>query len=259
MRMAGLWLLLLALSACALPTPPRSAPVALTAHSPSPQPSPQASPRLALAYAYFQNGQYRVALDESHKLLQIQPDEPQALGLQGLIYARLNEPALAQRSFLQADRSGPLDANIAHNHGLFLCEQGQFAAAFERFEQAVQQPLYGEKAKTLWVWGVCQQSSGDELTAQNLWLRSLRLEPSAPAALALAHSYERQQWPTRAQGVLAQFNASPAVTPETLWLGIQWARQSADEPSVKRYASQLHQRFPSSSQWHAYQREAFDE
>jgi type IV pilus assembly protein PilF len=249
--MAGVWLLLLALTACALPSPPLSAPAARTSLSPS--------PRLALAYAYYQNGQYRVALDETHKLLRIQADDPQALGLQGLIYARLNEPALAQRSFLQADRSGPLEANIAHNHGLFLCEQGQFVAAFDRFDQAVQQALYVDKAKTLWVWGVCEQSSGDEIAAQNLWIRSLSLEPSAPAALALAKSYEKQNWPTRAQSVLAQFNTTAAVTPATLWLGIQWARKSADELSIKRYAAQLHQLFPSSSQWHAYQREAFDE
>lgn len=249
--MAWVWLLLLALTACAFPSPPPSAPGARTSLTPS--------PRLALAYAYYQNGQYRVALGEADKLLQIQADDAQALGLRGLIYARLKEPALAERSFWQAERAGPLEANIAHNHGLFLCEQGQFAAAFERFEQAVQQPLYVDKAKTLWVWGVCEQSSGDEIAAQNLWIRSLSLEPSASAALALAKSYEQHNWPSRAQSVLAQFNSTAAVSPVTLWLGIQWARKSADEPSIKRYAAQLHLLFPSSTQWQAYQREAFDE
>jgi len=217
------------------------------------------TPRLALAYAYYQNGQYLVALEENRKVLNTQTDEPQALALQGLIYARLDEPTLAQRSFLRAQQAAPRDADIAHNHGLFLCEQGQFAAAFERFGHAVQQVLYADKAKTFWVWGVCAQKSGDEAAAQSLWGQSLLLKSSAEPALALARSYRQQQMPQRAGDVLAQFNGTLAATAETLWQGIQWARQQGDFDTVKRYAMQLKARFPVSSQWDAFAREAYDD
>ena len=150
----GWCLALAALFGCAVPV------------SPAANSTPTLSPRLALAFAYFQNGQYRVALDESRKVLETQPNEPQALGLQGLIYARLNEPALAERSFLRSEQVAAQDADLAHNHGLFLCEQNQFPASFERFGRAVQHPLYADKSKTFWVWGVCAQKSGDETTAQ---------------------------------------------------------------------------------------------
>jgi type IV pilus assembly protein PilF len=227
--------------------------------SPAAPHAPTLSPPLALAFAYFQNGQNRVALDESRKVLETQPDEPQALGLQGLIYARLNDPALAGRSFFRAEQGAAQDADLAHNHGLFLFEQNQFSAAFERFSCAVQQPLYAYKSKTFWVWGVCVQKSGNEVAAQSLWRQSLALKPSAEAALALALSYQQQSHTVRANEVLARINSTPAATPETLWLGIQWALKNANEASFKRYAVQLQMRFPTSSQWDAFQREAYDD
>jgi len=214
---------------------------------------------LALAFAYFQNGQYHVALDETRKIGETQRHKPQVLGLQALIYARLKEPALAERSFLRAEQEAPQDADLAHNHGLFLCEQNQYPAAFARFVRAVQQPLYVDKAKTLWVWGVCAQTSGDEAAAQTLWQQSLALKPSAEPALALAQSYQQHMQTARANEVLASINSTPGATPETLWLAIQWARKNADGVSLKRYAAQLQKRFPSSSQWDAFQREAYDD
>ncbi len=216
-------------------------------------------PRLTLAYAYYQNGQYRVALEESQKVQEAHPELPQAMSLQGLIFARLNETALAHRSFHRAEQAALQDPDIAHNYGLFLCEQQQFPASFERFRRALQQPLYTDKAKTLWVWGVCAQQSGDELGAQSLWAQSLGMAPIAPAALSLAQSYQQQNLTQRAQAVLATFNSTAAATPETLWLGIRLARQMADETTVQRYAWKLQKQFPTSSQWNAFQHEAFDE
>jgi len=247
LKLSGLWLLA-GLTACALPASP----------SASSKPSTP-SPRLALASAYYQNGQYRIALDESRKVLAAQPDEPQALGLQGLIYARLNEPILAQRSFLRAEQLAGQDADLAHNHGLFLCEQGRYSAAFQRFDLAVNQPLYADKAKTWWVWGVCAQKSGDESAAQNLWVQSLSLKPGAEPALALARSYQQQKLTQRASEVLATINSTNAATAETLWLGIQWARKNGEFETLQRYALQLQKRFATSSQWDYFQREAYDD
>ena len=217
------------------------------------------SPRLALAFAYYENGQYRIALEESRKVLSNQPEQAQAMALQGLIYARLNEPALAQRSFQRAEQSAMQDADIAHNHGVFLCQQHQYPAAFERFARAVQLPLYDAKAKTLWVWGVCAQQSGDESVAQDLWIQSLKLQPSAQAALALAQSYQQHNQPQRAYAVLTEVNRTAAASSETVWLALVWSRNNADAAAVQRYAAQLQRQFPSSPQWQAFQREAFDE
>lgn len=218
-----------------------------------------AHPRLALATAYYQNGQYRVALDESQKVLGVLADHAQALGLQGLIYMRLGEPGLAQKSFLLAEKAAPLDADIAHNYAVFLCEQGQYKDSFERFESAASRPLYSEKAKTIWVWGVCSDKSGDVQSAQQLWTQSLTIKATAETALALVLSLKQQNQDTRAAVVLKNFNGSEAASAETLLLGIQWARQSSDGETSKRYTSILRQRFPNSTQWGALQREAFDD
>jgi len=242
------WLVLLvwaSLSACSAPT---THTVSQITH-----------PRLALATAYYQNGQFRVALDESQKVLGVLADHPQALSLQGLIYMRLGEPVLAQKSFLLAEKTAPLDADIAHNHAVFLCEQGHYKNSFERFESAMNRPLYSEKAKTMWVWGVCSHKSGDIQSAQQLWTQSLTIKATAETALALALSLKQHNQDARAAEVLKNFNVLEAASAETLLLGVQWARQSSDSETSKRYTSILRQRFPTSAQWGALQREAFDD
>ena len=218
-----------------------------------------AHPRLALATAYYQNGQYRVALEESQKVSGVLADHAQAFGLQGLIYMRLGEPVLAQKSFLLAEKAAPLDADIAHNHAVFLCEQGHYKDSFERFESAISRPLYAEKAKTMWVLGVCYDKSGDVQSAQQIWTQSLNIKATAETALALALSLKQQNQDSRAAAVLKNFNHLEAASAETLLLGVQLARQSSDSETSKRYASLLRLRFPNSSQWSALQREAFDD
>jgi Tfp pilus assembly protein PilF len=172
---------------------------------------------------------------------------------------RLGEPVLAQKSFLLAEKAAPLDADIAHNHAVFLCEQGHYKNSFERFESAMNRPLYSEKAKTMWVWGVCSHKSGDIQSAQQLWTQSLTIKATAETALALALSLKQHNQDARAAEVLKNFNVLEAASAETLLLGVQWARQSSDSETSKRYTSILRQRFPTSAQWGALQREAFDD
>lgn len=218
-----------------------------------------ATPRLALASAYYENGQYRIALDEVQKILRTQPEEASANALQGLIYAGLKEPVLAEQSFLRAEKKAPGDADIAHNHGLFLCEQTQYARAFERFATALRQPLYAEKAKTYWVWGVCAQKTGDLVQAQERWTQSLAAQLSPAPAVALAQSYQSQKKYAQALLALREVNRSQIATAESLWLGVQLSRKADDASTLRHCAALLQTRFPSSSQWDAFQREAFDD
>jgi type IV pilus assembly protein PilF len=140
-----------------------------------------------------------------------------------------------------------------------LCEQGHYKDSFERFESAMNRPLYAEKAKTMWVWGVCYDKSGDVQSAQQIWAQSLNTKATAETALALALSLTQQNQDSRAAAVLKNFNHLEAASAETLFLGVQLARQSSDSETLKRYRSLLRLRFPNSSQWGALQQEAFDD
>lgn len=221
--------------------------------------SPLAPPRLALASAYYNDGQWRVALEQVHKVLQDHPKHPTALGLEALIYAQLKEPALAAQRFVLAEQSAPSDPDIAHNHAWFLCEQGQYPAASRRFEVAVQQSLYPEKAKTYWVWGGCAQKAGDMALARQLWVQSMSQQKDPAVALSWVYSLKQQGHSEQAQQALTQFNALPAATPETIWLGAQWAWREARQDALKLHGQWLAQRFPQSTQWSAYQRGAFND
>ena len=59
-----------------------------------------------------------------------------AHNLRGLIYLRLNQPALAQTSFEQALRLAPQDADVLHNLGWLHCQQARYPEAQRHFERA---------------------------------------------------------------------------------------------------------------------------
>ena len=221
--------------------------------------TPVAPPRLALASAYYNDGQWRVALEEVKKVLQDHPKHPVAVGLGGLIYAQLKEADLAAQRFAQAEQLAPSDPDIAHNHGWFLCEQRQYSAAYQRFEVAVQQRLYAEKAKTFWLWGGCALKAGDMPLARKQWFQSLNEQKDPSLARSWVNSLKQQGLPEEAQHALTQFNATPAASAETIWLGAQWAWQAGHQDVLKLHGQWLEQRFPQSTQWYAYQQGAFND
>ena len=134
--------------------------------------------RLNLASAYFEQGQSEVAQQEVRAALQIDPQFPEAYSLLGLIHQRDKEPVLAEQSFQQALQLASMPAirasevaAIQHNYGWFLCEQNRFAQAQEQFSNAISQPSYRQRDKTLKAIAFCQERSNAKTDARksNNW------------------------------------------------------------------------------------------
>jgi type IV pilus assembly protein PilF len=216
--------------------------------------------RMELAVGYFEQGQVTVALDEIKQVLVLDPDFADAYNLRGLVYMRLNDPRLAEDSFRRAMALNPRDANILHNYGWMLCQQARYPESLQVLNRALENPLYGDKAKTLMARGLCEARSGQRAEAERSLSRAYELDAGNPITgynLALL-LYQRSEYP-RAQFYIRRINNSELANSESLWLGIRVERRLNNNEAVQQLANQLKRRFPQSRELVAYERSAFDE
>ncbi len=216
--------------------------------------------RLELATGYFEQGQPNVALDEIKQSLAIDPTFVDAYNVRGLVYMRLNDIPLAEDSFRRALALNPRDGDVAHNYGWLLCQQARYEDSFRSFAQAVANPTYGGKAKTLMTQGVCQVRAGQRAEAEQSLMQSYELDAGNPVTgynLATL-LYDRGDL-TRAQFYIRRLNNSELANAETLWLGIKTERKLNNREAVLQLADQLKKRFAQSPQAAAYEKGAFNE
>jgi type IV pilus assembly protein PilF len=252
--------LLLALAGCASPgsdgTPSRD----IVTESDEPEARKRARIRMELAVGYFEQGQTNVALDELKQVIAADPSFPDAYNLRGLIYMRLNDLRQAEESFRRAAALNPRDANVQHNFGWLLCQQGRYEESFRAFDVAMANPLYAGRAKTLMTQGLCHARAGRMEDAERSLARSYELDAGNPVTgFNLASLLYRRGDFTRAQFYIRRLNNTELANAETLWLGVKVERRLDDRVAMLQLAEQLKKRFPRSREATAYERGAFDE
>jgi type IV pilus assembly protein PilF len=188
------------------------------------------------------------------------PTFPDAYNLRGLIYMRLNDVRQAEESFRRAATLNPRDANVQHNYGWLLCQQGRYEESFRAFNVAMSNPLYAGRAKTLMTQGLCEARAGRTAEAESSLARSYELDAGNPVTgYNLASLLYRRGDFARAQFYIRRLNNSESANAETLWLGVKVERHLNDRLAMQQLADQLRKRFPQSREATAYERGAFDE
>jgi len=216
--------------------------------------------RLELAVGYFEQGQTTIALDEVKQSLAADPMYAEAYSLRGLIYLRLNDFPLSEESFKKALTISPRDSNIMHNLGWLYCQQARYPEAQQLFSQALANPQYAERAKTLRAQGLCQAKAGQLAEAERSLLKSYELDAGNPVtAYNLATLLFQRGDFVRAQFYVRRLNNSALANSESLWLGIKVERAMGNADAMTQLAAQLSKRFPQSRELDSYQRGAFDE
>ena len=216
--------------------------------------------RMELAVGYFEAGQTSVALDELKQVIALDPSFPEAYNLRGLIYMRLNDARQAEDSFRRAVALNPRDANTQHNYGWLLCQQARYQEANAIFQQALANPMYGDRAKTLMAEGLCHARAGRKPEAERSLARSLELDAGNPiTSYNLANLLYQRGELTRSQFYIRRLNNTEFANAETLWLGVRVERRLNDRVAMLQLADQLKKRFPQSKESVAYDRGAFDE
>lgn len=216
--------------------------------------------RVELAMGYLEQGKTNIALDEVKLALAADPSFADAYSLRGLIYMRLNELALAQDSFLKALTVRPRDPNILHNLGWLKCQQARYPEALADFSQALANPGYGERAKTLMAQGLCQIRAGQRREAEQSLLKAYEFDALNPVTgYNLANLLFQNADFARAQFYIRRLNNSEWANAESLWLGVKVENRMGDRVALMQLANQLEKRFPQSKEASAYRRGAFDE
>jgi type IV pilus assembly protein PilF len=263
---AGLLALLLGLGGCATePGAPGRGPGAsasreLVTDSDEPEERKRARIRLELAVGYFEQGQTTIALDELKLALAADPNFSAAYNLRGLVYMRLNDPRLAEDSFRRALALSPGDANTQHNIGWLMCQQSRYPEAVTFFTQALANPQYGDRPKTLLTQGLCQLRAGQPAQAEESLSRSYELDAGNPITgynLSLL-LYQRGEL-ARAQFYIRRINNSELANAESLWLGVRVENRLGNRDAQEQLAGQLRRRFPQSPEVGQLERGAFND
>jgi type IV pilus assembly protein PilF len=217
--------------------------------------------RLELASAYFSRGQTDTALEEIKRSIAAKPDLAEAYNLQGLIYAALNEDALAEESFARALRINPRDGQTLHNQGWFLCQRDRFAEAQAQFSAALAIPQYREVARTHLARGVCFGRNQQWIEAEAALMRAFELEPGNPSAgLNLADVLYRRGEYERARFYIGRVNDTPGnVNSQTLWLAARIEHKLGQASSLRVLGDRLRQGFPQSPEAALFERGRFDD
>ena len=155
----------------------------------------------------------------------------------------------------------PRDGNQIHNYGWMQCQQKHFDLAQQWFDRALQAPGYREQPRTLLAKGMCYQQAGQLEQAYQNMFRAYEMDVGNPAAgYNLANVLWLKGDLKKAQFYIRRLNNnSNQASAESLWLGIKIDRALHDDIGVRQQADQLHERFPQSRQWLAYERGAFNE
>lgn len=268
-REAGLWLcgawlavtMVVGMTGCAhKPGDASGGKADIMTESDEPEARKRARIRMELAVGYFEQGQTNVALDELKQVIAADASYPDAYNLRGLIYMRLNDPRQAEDSFKRAIALSPQDGNVLHNYGWLLCQQNRYPESIRAFEQAMSNPLYVGRAKTLMAQGVCQARAGRRDEAERSLARSYELDAGNPVTgYNLANLLFQRGEFSRAQFYIRRLNNSDLANAESLWLGIRVERRNNDRVAMQQLGEQLKKRYPQSREAAAFERGAFDE
>ncbi|MBI2772290.1 MAG: type IV pilus biogenesis/stability protein PilW [Burkholderiales bacterium] len=228
--------------------------------SDEPEARKRARIRMELAIGYFEQGQTAVALDELKQVILADPNFPDAYNLRGLIYMRLNDMRQAEDSFRRAVALNPRDPNAQHNFGWLQCQQARYDEAMRSFEQAMANPLYAERAKTLMAQGLCQARAGRKEDAERSLSRSYELDAANPVTgYNLANLLFQRGEFQRSQFYIRRLNNTDLANAETLWLGIKVERRMNDSVAMRQLGEQLKKRYPQSRESRSWDRGTFDE
>lgn len=204
-----------------------------------------AKTRLSLGLSYLQAGNYSQAKFNLDRALSFAPRYADAHFGIAYYYQQVGENELARESYDTALGLAPNDPEISNSYGAFLCLQGEYEAAEQRFLKAVNARDFVSAAETYENAAVCQQSKGDIPKAIFYLKKSLNHQPRRTSVLALLAELQiSQQQFNDAKQTLMRLEAVSGVSAQSTFLQYEVARGLQDVLAQNQYATVLKARFP---------------
>ena len=202
-----------------------------------------------LGAGYYERGQMDVALEELAEAAKLDPGNPRIYNIYGLVYGMLGDNPRAEQNFQRALSLAPLDSDIRHNWGWYLCSTGRPRDSIPEFEQALRNPLYRTPEIALVNAGRCSAAFGDTAGAEAYFRRAQTAAPNNQGAIyglgLLAYRAGRQD---EARSWVRRLMQQPVPTPEALYLGMCIEKKVGDRSGEMSYVAQLRNRYPDAAE-----------
>lgn len=201
-----------------------------------------------LGVGYRDRGQLQLALENLEVALRHDPNHTPAHVVTAIIHERLGNTRQAEHHYRQAARLAPNDGATQNAYAVFLCRNGQFAEAQQRFERAFNDPFYGTPEVALTNAGACARRNQQPDQAETLLRQALEVDPSFPDALyQLAELHLAQGDALRARAFLQRFESVAEVDSVSLRLGFKIESALNNLYEANRYVRYLEREFPDSA------------
>jgi type IV pilus assembly protein PilF len=207
-----------------------------------------------LGVGYYESGKLGVALQELDEAIGADKSYATAWNARALVYMDLKDDAKAERDFKQALKLDPGSSQTKNNYGLFLCQRNRGREGIRYFLDAVKDPLYETPDVAYKNAALCAQNMGDNKTAEEYFVRALKLNPRQPQSLynMAELSVGRGRYPEAKQYLDRYMKVVPTPGPGELLLGARIERRLGSRTAMMNYGNQLRLRYPGSPETKAF-------
>jgi type IV pilus assembly protein PilF len=203
----------------------------------------------SLGQEYFQRGQYEVAMDKLNKAIEEDPSYAPAHTVLAVLHERLGQTDKAGVEYKAAVKAAPDNGDVNNNYGVYLCQYGRGSEADRYFSHAITDPFYRTPQVALANAGSCALQRNELDKAEGFLRKSLEYDAGYNDALMpMAVISFRQGKHLRARAFLQRYEASGALTADSLILGYRIETELGDLDAANRYITELLDRFPDSEQ-----------
>ncbi|MEM9173268.1 MAG: type IV pilus biogenesis/stability protein PilW [Pseudomonadota bacterium] len=200
-----------------------------------------------LGVEYLKQGKLQQARDRLESSVSQNPDNAAAHFTLAILYERINETNLAERSYRNAIRVAPDDGAVQNSYAIHLCGRGRYSDARKYFERAANNPLYGTPAAALTNAGVCMLEGDDDAAAERYFRQALAIRANySEALLQLAALKYSTGNALSARAFLQRLFDANDPTAETLLLAWRVEKQLGDDIAAQDFAATLLEQFPQS-------------
>ena len=212
----------------------------------SPKDSQAASYNARLGAEYTRKGRLNLANEKLLKALDQNPNSADANHYYALLQQKLGLNQKADQYFRKALSITPKNPQLLNNYGSYLCQNGQYVTASQHFMAAINDPLYTTPEFAYTNAGICIKKSGDVITAEKYFRKSLALKPTFASALYQMAKIKFEQGDyNRAQAFLQRYHEKNPEVPDSLTLCVKINRRLGDLEAAGQCRSKLVGRFQS--------------
>ena len=212
-----------------------------------------AEARVTLGLSYLNAGNMIKARENLELAVRYAPDYYRSQTSLAYYYQQVDENELAEKAYKRALRSSSKNGNVLNNYGVFLCKNGRYEEAQQKFTQAIDQPYYYLVSASYENAAMCALGSGDKVTAKTYFERSLAHDPNrVRSTLQLAKLNIDEGNYSEPRVLLFKFNKKYGYKPISLSLLIELEKKAGNTHLVNKYVNILRAEYPDSIEYQNY-------